>query len=73
MRLSSDKHGIGGLIDGLQTPLEKNEFNSCSEQRKFRFAFRYRHGFQEYGKRVINSFAKLQPQSTDGLGRRRRL
>lgn len=50
MRLAGDERGIGGLLDGLQTPREEHEF---------RLEFRDRDGFQEYGKRCVQAFAEF--------------
>lgn len=56
LRLSGDKHGIGGLLDGLSAPREEKEF---------RLSFHDSAGFQSYGAKVVESFASFAA-SVDG-------
>lgn len=48
LRLQGDTRGIGGLLDGLDEPLEEYEF---------RLGFHDKSDFQEYGGRVLSAFA----------------
>lgn len=50
MRQRGDSGGIGGLLDGLETPVEENEF---------RVEFVDKEGFQEYGADVVEAFAEF--------------
>lgn len=50
LRTAGDKAGIGGLLQNLDTPLEENEF---------RLPFKDDSDFQNYGKNVVDGFAKF--------------
>lgn len=50
LRLAGDERGIGGLLDGLETPVEEYEF---------RLKFIDQTGFQEYGKGVVAAFCEF--------------
>lgn len=50
LRLAGDKRGIGGLLEGLDAPLEEKEF---------RLTFIDQSDFQKYGAGVVEAFAKF--------------
>ncbi|KAI0565798.1 Alpha-D-phosphohexomutase [Gracilaria domingensis] len=56
MRLSGDERGIGGLLDGLDEPLEEKEF---------RLPFLDQGEYQAYGANVVEAFADFA-QNVDG-------
>lgn len=56
LRLAGDQGGIGGLLDGLDCPLEENEF---------RLKFFDETDFQSYGGKVVEAFAEFAG-SVDG-------
>lgn len=50
LRLAGDARGIGGLLDGLDAPLEEKEF---------RLPFLERSNYKEYGAAVVQAFAQF--------------
>lgn len=50
LRLAGDKRGIGGMLDGLEAPIEEFEF---------RLKFFDKTNYREYGARVVEAFAEF--------------
>lgn len=52
LRLAGDKRGIGGLLDGLDAPVEEEEF---------RLDFRDASDFEKDGTKIVEAFSKFAP------------